>query len=509
MFQATRKGLLSALLLSCTLCAQQAPAPQNSDPAKDLGPYLRKFAEVFSTVQSEAAEPQGPEKLIYSGAIPSMLRQLDPHTQFFDPGQFEQLKQMEDSEQKGFGSIVSVLPGQVIFLQTLPGTPSNKAGIQAGDELLAVNNIAIRSLEAEQIIELLTEARRQKVSIYIRRQGSPHLLQFTLTPELVDQPSVDRAFMLKPGIGYVRVSSWDVQTAKQLHDAVQKLGGDSVKGLVLDLRNNPGGLVKAALDAASMFLRPGQRILTARGRTSEVEAVDVPPKATPYQFSIAVLINEKTASASEILAGALQDHDRAVIVGDPSYGKGLVQSVMPLSGGTGLAITTAFYYTPSGRSIQKPLQNSALSETFNAKPQTERPKYKTDGGRAVTGGGGIQPDVIVSPAPLTRLETVLDASGAITSFATEYLSKHSPLPDWFAVTPEIIDDFKVFLSSRRIQPGVGEWANERTWITNRLKEEVITQARGVAEGDEIQAENDPQVQAALKALGDPALLARK
>jgi carboxyl-terminal processing protease len=224
---------------------------------------------------------------------------------------------------------------------------------------------------------------------------------------------------------------------------------------------------------------------------------------------MAVLINEKTASASEILAGALQDHDRAVIIGDPSYGKGLVQSVMPLSGGTGLAITTAFYYTPSGRSIQKPLQNSALSETFNDKPRTERPKYKTDGGRAVLGGGGIQPDVVVSPAPLTRLETVLDASGAITSFATEYLSKHSPLPDTFEVTPGIIDDFKVFLSSRRIQPSIGEWANERIWITNRLKEEIITQARGVAEGDEIQAENDPQVQAALKALRDPTLLAAR
>lgn len=509
MFQITRKSLLCALLFGCTLWAQQAPAPPVPDPANDLSPYLRKFAEVFSTVQSEAADAPGTDKLIYGGAIPSMLRQLDPHTQFFDPVQFDQLKQMEDSEQKGFGSIVSVLPGQVIFLQTLPGTPSNKAGIQAGDELLAVNNIAIRSLEAEQIIELLTEARRQKVSIYIRRQGSPHLLQFTLTPELVDSPSVDRAFMLKPGIGYVRISSWDLQTAKQLRDAVQKLGGESLKGLVLDLRNNPGGVVKAALDAASMFLQPHQRILTARGRTSEVEAVDVPEKAVPYWFSLAVLINAKTASASEILAGALQDHDRAAIIGEPSYGKGLVQSVLSLSGGTGLAITTAFYYTPSGRSIQKPLENSALSQTFNDKPQPNRPKYKTDGGRAVMGGGGIQPDVVVSPAPLTRLETVLDASGAITSFATEYLSKHSPLSDSFEITPGIIDDFKVFLSLRRIQPNVGEWANERTWITNRLKEEIVTQARGVAEGDAIQAENDPQVQAALKAMRDPTLLAKR
>ena len=511
MFRAIGKRCLCGLAVSCVLAAQaqKLPPPEPPDPAPDLSPYLRKFAEVFSTIQSEAAEAPPVDKLIYGGAIPSMLRQLDPHTQFFDPAQFEQLKQMEDSEQKGFGSIVSVLPGQVIFLQTLPGTPSNKAGIQAGDELLAVNNIAIRSLEPEQIIELLTEARQQKVSVYIRRQGSPRLLQFTLTPELVDSPSVDRAFMLNPGLGYVRIASWDMQTAKQLQDAVKKLGGDSLGGLILDLRNNPGGVVKAALDAAAMFLQPGQRILTARGRTSEVEAANVPAKATPYRFPIAVLINEKTASASEILSGALQDHDRAVIVGLPSYGKGLVQSVMPLSGGTGLAITTAFYYTPSGRSIQKPLRDSALSETFSDKPQAGRPRYKTDDGRVVTGGGGIQPDVVVAPRALSRLETVLDASGAITSFATEYLSKHSPLPKAFDVTPEIIDDFKVFLSVRRIQPNIGEWTNERSWITSRLMEEIITQGVGVAEGDQVQAENDPQVQAAIKALHNPNMLAAR
>lgn len=508
MFQVTGKRLLSVLLFAWTLEAQQPPAPPIPDPAPELSPYLQKFVQVLSTVQSEAAEAPPVDKLIYSGAIPSMLRQLDPHTQFFDPVQFEQLKQMEDSEQKGFGSIVSVLPGQVIFLQTLPGTPSNKAGIQAGDELLAVNNIAIRSLEPQQIIELLTEARQQKVSVYIRRQGSARLLQFTLTPELVDSPSVDRAFMLAPGLGYVRIASWDLQTAKQLRDGLQKLGGESLKGLVIDLRNNPGGVVKAALDAAAMFLQPGQRILTARGRTSEVETANVPANAKPYRFPISVLINEKTASASEILSGALQDHDRAVIVGQPSYGKGLVQSVMPLSGGTGLAITTAFYYTPSGRSIQKPLRDSALSETFSDKPQANRPKYKTDAGRVVLGGGGIQPDIQVAPRPLTRLETVLDASGAVTSFATEYLSKHQSISSPFQVTPEILDDFKVFLSARRIQPGIGEWSSERSWVSSRLKEEIITQARGVAEGDEIQAQNDPQVQAAIKAVQNPTLLAK-
>ncbi|HMF77861.1 MAG TPA: S41 family peptidase [Bryobacteraceae bacterium] len=491
-----------AVLLACAL---QAQAPRSrpvlvGDPGRDLSPSLKQFIDVLSTVESQAADAPPVDKLVYEGAIPAMLRQLDPHTQFFDPGQFQQLKQMQDSEQKGFGSIVSVLPGQVIFLQTFPGTPSNKAGIQPGDELIAVNNIAVQSLDPEQIVQLLTEARQQKITAFIRRQGYSRLLPFTLTPELVDSPSVDRAFLLGPGFGYIRVTAWDLQTAKQLSAAIQKLGAEKLSGLVLDLRNNPGGIVTASLDAAALFLQPGQRILTAKGRTTQVETADVPANAKPFQFKLAVIVNAKTASASEILSGALQDHDRAIIVGEPSYGKGLVQTVMPLSDGAGLAITTAFYYTPSGRSIQHPLRNSALSSTFSQKSTANLPTYKTDKGHTVTGGGGIQPDVLVSPPAFTRLQGVLDASGAVTSFATQYLANHSPLPAKFEVTSDVLDDFKVFLSARNIQPTVADWSSQRTWITSRLKEEITMQAQGVDKGDEIHAQSDPQIQAALNAM---------
>lgn len=492
-------------LTGCIAFAQQP----KEDPGKELDPALRQFINVLSVVQAESAESPSVDRMVFEGAIPSMLRQLDPHTQFFGPVQFQQLREMEESEQKGFGSIVSVLPGQVIFLQTLPGTPSNKAGIQAGDELLAVNNIAIRSLEPQQIIQLLTEARQQRVTVYIRRPGSPRPLEFKLTPELVDSPSVDRAYLLETGFGYIRVASWDLQTAKLLREAITKLGGSSLQGLVLDLRNNPGGVVKAALDAAALFLDPGQRILTAKGRSSAPQTADVPKNGQPYRFRLSVLINGKTASASEILSGALQDHDRAIIVGETSYGKGLVQSVMPLSDGAGLAITTAFYYTPSGRSIQHPLRDSALSSTFGDKPAANAPVFKTDKGRTVKGGGGIQPDIRVEPRALTRLETVLEASGVLTAFATNYLSHHSPVPASFEVTPGMLDELKVFLSTRSIQPGIAEWSAERPWVTTRLKEEIITQAEGVAKGEEIQAQHDPQVQAALRALRDGSLLANR
>lgn len=490
-----RRLLAGAVIVAVCPVFDSSAQQKQDDPGRDLAPYVRQFVDVLSLVDAQAADKPAADKMIYEGAIPSMLRRLDPHTQFFDPGQFQQLKQMQDSEQKGFGSVVSVLPGRVVFLETLPGTPSNKAGIQPGDELVAVNNIAIQSLDPQQIIELLTEARQQKITAYVRRQGFSRVFPFTLTPDLVDTPSVERAFFLEPGFGYIRIASWDMQTARQLREAIEKLQPGNMKGLVLDLRNNPGGIVKASLEAAAMFLEPGQRILTARGRTKEVDSADVPKTSKPYGFKLAVIVNEKTASASEILSGALQDHDRAVIVGRPTYGKGLVQSVMPLADGAGLAITTAFYYTPSGRTIQRPLRDSALTETFSQK----LPTYKTDKGRTVTGGGGIQPDIVVTEPPITRLENVLDASGSFTSFATEYVANHQ-VGDSFHVSVELLDEFHAYLATHQIQPAVAEWSANRNWISSRLEETVMTMAHGVAKGDEVEARRDAEIQAALKAI---------
>ena len=316
---------------------------------------------------------------------------------------------------------------------------------------------------------------------------------FVLDPELLDSPSVDRAFLLQPGIGYIRVNGFDPQTARQLKDAIEKLGGEKLKGLVLDLRDNPGGVVQAALEAASYFLKPGQKILSVKGRSIEDQTVEVPKTATPYDFGLAVLVNAKTASAAEILTGALQDHDRAVVLGEPSFGKGLVQNVFPLTGNTALALTTAFYYTPSGRSIQKPLPSGHLEIEKQAQ------QFRTDAGRSVIGGGGIQPDVAVGPEAQTRLRVALDASGIITSFATDYIQKHETKPD-FEVTPALLEEFEVYAGQRDIQPSVGEWAQERDWVQNRLKQEIFNQALGVAKGDEVEAQRDPAIRAAIERL---------
>ncbi len=458
--------------------AALAAAPLFAQPALDIEVQLKKFVEAFAKIEANAADTINSEQAIYGGAIPGMLRGLDPHSTFLDPQQFEQLKQMERSERKGFGSVVSVLPGRVILLQTLPGTPSAKAGLSPGDEIVGINNIPLYRLEFEQLVQVLSETRQHQAKLDVRRPGSARTLQFVLTPELMDSPSVDRAFLLEPGTGYVRVASFDPQTGKQLKDAIEKIGGSKLNGLILDLRNNPGGVVQAALETASLFLKPGQRILSVKGRSVQGEDVDVPKNAEPYSFAVAVLVNEKTASAAEIVTGALQDNKRAVVVGEPTYGKGLVQSVFNLSRNTALALTTAFYYTPSGRSIQRPLKNVLL-------------QADTQGNT-----GGIRPDQVVAPEAVTRLRAVLEGSGSFAAFSTDYIAKHK-VDDLFQPSPDLLDDFRVYLSERKIQPGLAEWLAHKSWIESRLQQEIVTMALGVEKGDEIEMRHDPVVRGAV------------
>jgi len=470
-----------------------------SDSASDLETETRRFAEFFAAVESQAADPIIPEKALYDGAIPGMLRRLDPHSVFLNPDQFEQLKQLQESKSKGFGTVVSVLPGRVIILQTLAGTASAKAGLAPGDEIIAVNGIQLSRLGIEQLIGLLSESRQRPVNMDVRRPGSVRTLQFVLKPEELQAPSVERVFALRPGVGYIRVASFDEKTGADIRTAIEKLGGKDLKGLVLDLRNNPGGLLPAALETASLFLKPGDRLLAVRGRAVQASEESVPKEAQPYTMPLVVLVNGKSASASEIVAGSLQDHDRAVIIGEPSFGKGLVESVYPLSEGTAVALTTAFYYTPSGRSIQKPLREGGqLDATTSRAPGQE---YRTDSGRTVRGGGGIQPDQVVYDDPLTQLQMVLEGSASITTFATEFLRTHNSVNESFDVTPDVLDAFQLFLSGRNIRPGVGEWLSLRRWVSNRLKTEIFIQALSVEKGNEVEAQRDPRILAALKTLG--------
>ncbi len=495
-----------AILISCAiLCASVL---NGADLGKDDARDMKRFIDVLEILNQNVADPVDFDQAFYQGAIPGLLRHLDPHTVFFDPGQYEQLRQMESSTRKGFGTVVSILPGRVVVLQALPNTPSERAGMSPGDEILAVNGYRLDRLEFDQIIELLNVSKQKAAQLVVRRPDNARLLELTLTPEDMQSSSVDRIFEIKPGIGFIRATGFEEKTAGQFRQAIETLGGNKLKGLVIDLRNNPGGLVEAALDIASAFLKPHDLILSAKGRNVPETFQRVPDDNKPYTFPIAVIVNAKTASAAEIVSGALQDHDRAVIVGESSFGKGLVQSVFPLSENTGIALTTALYYIPSGRSIQKTFSSQRAFGTENfeldatATHPNDRTDFKTDNGRPVPGGGGIVPDIQVAPRGLTDFTSVLENSGSFTSFATEYIRDHKIVAGW-EVPSQAFDQFQQWLNQRNIQPSLREWFSAHDFVEARLKTEIYNQALGVDRGDEVELQNDAQVQKALEALFKP------
>jgi carboxyl-terminal processing protease len=499
----SRVFICAAIAYACfgTVVLRAADAPSGDDARE-----MKRFVDAFRVLTENAADPVNIDQAFYQGAIPGLLKRLDPHTVFFDRDQYAQLKQMETSTAKGFGTVVSILPGRVVVLQTLPNTPSSRAGMVPGDEIIAVNNYRLDRLDMDQTVELLKESKQRPADLVVHRAGATSLLTLRLVPQEMQTSTVDRAFELKPGIGYVRVNEFDEKTGGQIRLAIEKLGGNNLHGLVLDLRNNPGGMMTAALETASLFLKPGQMILSAKGRNVPEQVERVPQGNVPYPFPVAVIVNAKTASASEIVAGSLQDHDRATIVGEPSFGKGLVQSVYPLSEGAGLALTTALYYIPSGRSIQKPFnkQHDALnSQGFalgaTASHPNERLDFKTDSGRPVPGGGGIVPDAIVGPTDMTPFRAALEGSGSFTSYATEYLRDHKVDAKW-ELAPRVLDDFQAWLAQRRIQPSLHEWIENHDYIESRLRTEILNQSIGVEEGDRAEAAFDPQIQRALAAV---------
>ena len=490
---------LIAVLLASSLLALAADPPADQDARQ-----MKRFIDALQILQQNSADPIDFDKAFYQGAIPGLLRHLDPHSVFFDPDQYGQLKQMETSTRKGFGTVVSILPGRVLILQTLPNTPSAKAGLMPGDEILAVNNYRLDRLELEQIVELLNESKQKPAHLVVHHAGDTRVTDLTLIPEEMQSSSVERAFAVKPGIGYFKVGGFEEKTGQQIHSAIEQLGGRDLKGLVIDLRDNPGGLMTAALETASFFLKPGQLILSVKGRNVPETNEKVPPGNIPYSFPVAVIVNGKTASASEIVSGALQDHDRATIVGEPSFGKGLVQSVYPLAEGTGLALTTALYYIPSGRSIQKSFERQRdTQEDFalgaTAAHPNDRKDFKTDSGRSVPGGGGVVPDIAAFPVEMNPLRGALEGSGAFTTFATEYIRDHKITPDW-EVSPQLVDQFQVWLADHRIQPGVAEWSANREYVESRLKTEIFNLTLGVDKGYEVEARIDPPIQRAIEAI---------
>lgn len=479
---------VSALLLAglAALGAAGAPAEETEGTARQA----RRFLEVFGLLDRKLAEPFDSAAAVYGGALPAMLRTLDPHSAFLDPVQFESLREMQRSTEKGFGSVVNLLPGRVIVLQTLPGSPSARAGIAPGDEILILNGQPLAHLPIEQLVALLGGARSQEARVMVKRPSFTDLIEMSLIPAEMADPSVSRHFALEPGLAYVKILNFESATARELREALQALGGRDLEGLVMDLRGNPGGIVEAAIQVAAFFLQPGDRILWVRSREGPSEELLVPAGFQPYEFPLRVLVDDRTASAAELVAGAVQDHGRARVLGRRSFGKGLVQGVFELSGGSALALTTAYYETPSGRTIQRWLGACGQYQLAAC-----------DDGRSDDDlRGGIVPDRSVGPRPLTPFVAAMLSTNAFLEFAREHVRAGTGFDRTYEIDNATLDAFQGFLAQRRIQPTLAEWSATLDDIRSMLKQEVLNLTVGVAAGDEIELRRDPAVLAAVREL---------
>jgi carboxyl-terminal processing protease len=468
-----------------------------SPPSDQVSIESLKFTQAFGVIQENFAEPIDPDGTVLDGGIRGMLSALDPFCSFFDKEQFELLKQQTRGEALGFGSILYVTPGKILVLQTAQGSPSWRAGLGPGDEIVEINGTRVNQVDFQSLVDLLRRSRSHPVRLGVIHPGRYISQDYDLKPAEVALPSVDKSFLLSPGIGYVHLSGFEQKTPQEVLEAVSKLSTPPLEGLVLDLRDNHGGVVDAAIGVASLFLKPDVLVMTMRGRASPEKAYRTTAPAKRFDLPIIVLVNGDTASAAEVLAAALQDHDRAVIAGGPTYGKGVVQSVTPLSEDTGLALTTAQYFTPSGRSLQRALPGTALAAPGKElDPASTSSHFSTDDGRPLSPGGGISPDVEVTPRRLDPWVNFLNQSGTFTDYASEYLTLHGRANRTFEPDDAMLGDFKDYLARRGIRTPAEFWDSDQDYLKLRIKVELLNLVYGLSSGEEAETKGDPQVQSA-------------
>jgi carboxyl-terminal processing protease len=517
-----RRGLFLAVAvvgLSAALGGIYGPSVRaTSSSFDDAQGSLRNFTQVLDVVQANYAEPLDVDKAVYQGAIPGMLRVLDPHSNFFDARQWA--LSTEERQGKYYGVGMSVIPrgSQTVVVSPYVGTPAYNAGIRPGDVILKVDEKSTEGLSSSDVADLLRGARGTVVKITMSREGYAEPLIFTVTRDEIPRHAVELAYEIKPGIGYIRLSGFSEITDHELADAMKQLNASSLDGLILDMRGNPGGLLNEAISVGDMLLDKNQLIVSHRGRMSAERRYYAVRGNQGKNMPLVILVNNNSASATEIIAGAVQDHDRGVVVGETTFGKGLVQTVQPLSENTGLALTIARYYTPSGRLIQRDYKSISLYSYHYERKVPEHPTEikLTDSGREVTGGGGITPDITVHEPEYNRFQTTLLRADVLYPFETSvggftrhYLGTRPAITKDFEADDAVIADFRKFLASHKVRYTEPELAENLGWIKRKIKQEVFVSMFGQQEGFKVQLEADPQLLAAVDAVPQARALYEK
>jgi carboxyl-terminal processing protease len=489
------------------LVAQKNPDVAPGGDA-DVNHSLQQFATVYDMVEQNYAEPVNADKAIYNGAIPGMLHVLDPHSNFFDPKAYALLREDQRGKYYGVGMTVGPRNNKVIVIAPFVGTPAYRAGIHPGDIIVAVDGKPTDNMTTGDVADLLKGPKGTTVHITIMREGADKPLDFAVIRDEIPRYSVDLHFLIKPGIGYIHVSGFQETTEHEVADALDQMG--DLKGLILDLRQNPGGLLNEGVGVADKFLHKGQLIVSHHGRSSPEKRYTAAHGNGGKDYPLVVLVNRGTASAAEIVAGAIQDHDRGLIAGEITFGKGLVQTVYPLSENTGLALTTAHYYTPSGRLIQRDYANVSLYDYYFERPKEDDTANKevklTDSGRTVYGGGGITPDVKIETPKSNHFQDSLLQHYAFFNFAQHYVVTHHPAKS-FEVDDNTVSEFRKFLESEKIPYTEAELMQDNDWVRNNIKTEIFVDSFGQEEGLKVRAEGDPEVVKALDLLPQAKQLA--
>jgi carboxyl-terminal processing protease len=447
--------------------------------ARDGGVYqqARLFDDVLSHVSAYYVDSI-PEGQLYQKAATGLLEQLkDPYSVLLQDDDYKQLTETTTGNYGGLGIQIDVRDGWITVVAPLPETPAERAGIETGDQIVAVDGKSTEGWSSEQAVKALRGPSGSDVELRVRRIGFGQPVTYRLTRATIHVRSVPPGTMFPGGIGYISLSPVAESSTQELRGEITAMLAKGMKSMILDLRGNPGGLLDQGVKVADLFLDKDQEIVSTRGRArgATKEFIDGARQEWP-SLPIVVLVNEGTASAAEIISGALQDHDRGVVVGVPTFGKGLVQTLFPFSDNTALKLTTGRWYTPSGRTIQRTARNEedqmhqAAGEAVDAKDTTTadsatRPIYKTDSGRLVRGGGGIVPDLIV------RQDSLSDAERA---FATVLGSKFAEYRDALTATAlQIKNDKSVSIESFSVTPAM------RAEVLRHMR------AKGVAVSDEV------------------------
>jgi carboxyl-terminal processing protease len=508
-----RRGLfivVAVLLVSAVLGGIYGPNVRaTTASADDYQTAVRDFTRVLNVVQNNYADTVDVDKAVYQGAIPGMLRMLDPHSSFFDAKQFSLLREDQRGKYYGVGMVVAPRENHTVVMAPYVGAPAYNAGIRPGDVIVKVDDKATDGLTTPEVADMLKGPKGTVVKITVTREGYPEQLVFTVTRDEIPRHSVDIAFMLKPGVGYIRLSGFNETTDREIAEALKELNASSLDGLILDMRGNPGGLLNEAVAVGDMFLDKNQLIVSHHGRSSPERRYYAVRGNQGVTVPLVILVNNNSASATEIVSGAVQDHDRGLIVGETTFGKGLVQTVTPLSENTGLALTTARYYTPSGRLIQRDYKSVSLYEYHYERKVPEHPTEVklTDTGRQVTGGGGITPDIAVPAPKLTKFEQLLyrddvffPAETGVGGFTRYYLGTKPAITKDFEPDDNLMHVFREYLSKHTVRYTEPEMSEDMDWIKRKIKQEVFMSTFGQQEGFKVLLEADPQVQKAVEAI---------